>query len=101
MVEKEPVKLNLSPSSPKRSHGGQGSTLPWGSLKLLISFSYSNDFLHFFSVLPSTSHLPRLPSLLKLWKFPLGNRGHSSELYDCRALLLLIFYNYFWPYNSI
>lgn len=100
MVEKEPVKLNLSPPSPKRSHGGQGSTLPWGSLKLLISFSYSNDFLLFFPLIPSTSHLPRLPSLLMLWKFPLGNRGHSSELYDCSAMQMLNFY-YFWPYISI
>lgn len=44
-AEEDPVKLNSFPPSLKRSHGGHDSTLPSGSLKLLISFSYSNDFL--------------------------------------------------------
>lgn len=54
-AEEDPVKLNSFPPSLKRSHGGHGSTLPSGSLKLLISFSYSNDFLSIFLFLPPTS----------------------------------------------
>lgn len=82
VVEKEPVKLNSFPPSLKRSHGGHDSTLPSGSLKLLISFSYSNDFLPFFSPSLPSSLLPFL-----FLTFPLAhylevlveNRGHSLE----------------------
>lgn len=64
---KEPVKLNSFPPSPKRSHGGHGSTLPSGSLKLLISFSYSNDF---YPLRPFFILLPVLPlSQTFSWKF--------------------------------
>lgn len=68
---KEPLKLNSFPPSPKRSHGGHGSTLPSGSLKLLISFSYSNDFS------PSSFHPSPHPSCFS--DVVLKNWGHKLK----------------------
>lgn len=66
---KEPVKLNSSPPSPKRSHGGQGLDFASGLfLKLLISVSDPKWFsLSFSAALPvsltfSLFQLPRPPT---------------------------------------
>lgn len=78
----DPVKLNSFPPSLKRSHGGHGSTLPSGSLKLLISFSYSNDFLSLFLSLPHLLLQPPPPSFLRCFEVLVGNRGHTLEWYE-------------------
>ncbi len=77
----ESVKLNSFPPSLKRSHGGHDSTLPSGSLKLLISFSNSNDFFPLFS-LPSLLRSSVSPSLvLAMWKLWLKIEvTHSSDM---------------------
>lgn len=79
-MEKESVKLNSFRPFLKRSHGGHVSTLPSGSSKLLISFSYSNDFF-FIPFLPSFSLLPQLPPC------PLFGKSRSLHFLKCKHFL--------------